>query len=65
MTSQGQRSLSDADSERYWQEQAKTEQAKQSEMTDIQKKLLADLETGKLMKLSRLELVDESQKKDV
>ena len=32
-------------------------------MSDEQKKLLADLEAGKLMKLSRLEPVDESLKK--
>ena len=31
-------------------------------MSDMQKKLLADLEAGNLMKLSRLELVDESMK---
>jgi len=32
-------------------------------MSDTQKKMLADLEGGKIMKLSRLELVDESTKK--
>lgn len=32
-------------------------------MFDEQKKLLADLEDGKLMRLSKLELVDESLKK--
>jgi hypothetical protein len=31
-------------------------------MSAEQQKLLADLESGKLMKLSRLELVDESTK---
>lgn len=34
-------------------------------MSNEQKRLLADLEAGKLMKLSRLELVDESLKKNV
>lgn len=33
-------------------------------MSDEQKKLLADLEAGKIMKLSRLELVDESKRKN-
>ncbi len=56
--------LSDADSQKYWQDQANAEQAKQPEMSDEQKKLLADLEAGKLMKLSRLEPVDESLKKN-
>lgn len=55
--------LGDADSQKYWQDQASTEQSKQHEMSDMQKELLADLEDGKLMKLSRLELVDESLKK--
>ena len=48
--------LNDADSMRYWQQQA----ANQKPMSVEQQKLLADLESGKLMKLSRLELVDES-----
>lgn len=50
--------LSNKDSEQYWKDQA----ANQPEMSNAQKKLLADLEDGKLMKLSRLELVDESKK---
>ena len=53
--------LDDADSMRYWQQQA----ASSKPMSDEQKKLLADLEAGKLMKLSRLELVDESKRKNL
>ena len=52
--------MNDTDSMRYWQQQA----ASSKPMSDEQKKLLADLEAGKLMKLSRLELVDESKKKE-
>ena len=55
----GEPTLDDADSMRYWQQQA----ASSKPMSDEQKKLLADLEAGKLMKLSRLELVDESKRK--
>lgn len=46
---------------RYWQQQA----ASSKPMSDEQKKLLADLEAGKLMKLSRLELVDESKREKI
>jgi len=53
--------LNDADSMRYWQQQA----ASSKPMSDEQKKLLADLEAGKLMKLSRLELVDESKREKI
>lgn len=52
--------MDDADSTRYWQQQV----ASSKPMSDEQKKLLADLEAGKLMKLSRLELVDESKRKN-
>ena len=62
-TPQASGSLSTRDSEEYWRAQAAAEQAKRPEMTDAQKKMLADLESGKIMKLSRLELVDESTKK--
>lgn len=54
--------LNNSDSQKYWKDQAAAEQKKQPEMSDVQKKLLADLEAGNLMKLSRLELVDESVK---
>ncbi len=50
--------MSDASSAKYWQQQA----ASQKPMTPEQEKLLAELEVGKLMKLSRLEAVDESCK---
>lgn len=52
-------SLNDVDSMRYWQEQQATQQ---KPMTAEQEKLLADLEAGKIMKLSRLELIDERLK---
>lgn len=52
--------LNASDSERYWQAQAEAERTKTPEMSDAQKQLLADLEAGKVMKLSRLEPVDES-----
>lgn len=52
-------SLNDVDSMRYWQEQQATQQ---KPMTAEQEKLLADLEAGKLMRLSRLELIDEHLK---
>lgn len=58
----GNASLNDVDSMKYWQDQAIAAQKQQGPMTDTQKKLLADLEAGKLMKLSRLELVDENLK---
>lgn len=61
LTSRGG-SLNTRDSEEYWRAQAAAEQAKQPKMSDAQKKMLADLESGKIMKLSRLELVDESKK---
>ena len=59
----GSSSLDAKASEQYWREQEAEEKAKQPEMSDEQKKLLADLEDGKLMRLSKLELVDESLKK--
>lgn len=59
----GSSSLDAKASEQYWREQEAEEKAKQPKMSDEQKKLLADLEDGKLMRLSKLELVDESLKK--
>lgn len=54
------RELDAADSAKYWSEVESKEHAECGEMSDAQKKLLADLEAGHIMKLSRLELVDES-----